>query len=349
MIWSFYEMLWFFYFYSSFGWSVEVIYKAVTTGKFVNRGFFHGPVCPIYGVAVLLALVVLTPFKHNFLVLFIASTIFTSSVEFLTGLILEKIFHNKWWDYSEEPFNLKGYICLKISLIWGLSCSAAFFVLQPGVEFMVGIISKRAGIILQLFLSLLFVTDMIATLVEIEDMKRKFMVVDEIALRIHSFSDRIGSTLYGGTIFTMNKSKDIKDNLKKKRELRQADREMLTKERDELLELLKEYKQLISRRNYYLHRVFMAYPTLRRNRLNKLSREKDYIEKIIRKIRWERGEPWKERHGEVMPEEEVLFTDPVFLSQREDIENILESFYEEEFYSDYDMEQDIQPERQNNL
>lgn len=344
MIWSFYEMLWFFYFYSSLGWSVEVVYEAVKTGRFVNRGFFHGPLCPIYGIAVLFTLIVLTPFKDNLVLLFAASTIFTSTVEFFTGLILEKVFHNKWWDYSSEPFNIKGYICLKISVIWGLSCSAAFFVLQPGLEYMVHFASRKAGIIAQIILTAVFLVDMTATIIEIENIKRKFRVVDEIAARIHAFSDKVGNTLYGGTMFTMNKSKSIKysvtgryrkykKNRSTQKENRLADKELLMREQQELMYLLKEYKHLISRKSYYLQRIVLAYPTLRKNRLEKLSREKKYVDTLIKKIRWERGES-----RDLYKNDDII--------KEEELEGILESFLEEEFYpGQYDMEQDIMPQQ----
>lgn len=363
MIWSFYEMLWFFYFYSALGWSVEVVYKAVKTGQFVNRGFFHGPLCPIYGIAVLLALVVLTPYKANLLILFVASTIFTSTVEFFTGLILEKIFHNKWWDYSEEPFNLKGYICLRISVMWGLSCTSAFFILQPGLDFMVNFVTRKVGMIAQLILTLIFLADMISTIIDIENIKRKIRLVDEIAVRIHAFSDKVGTTLYGGTMYTMRKSKNIKENIKRKniypfarkirkyRRNRSKQKELLLKEKAELMDLLCEYKHLISRKNYYFKRIVMAYPTLRKNRLKKLIREKQYIESLIREI----------RHG--VEEDEILSrygiaeqgvrgtevleydSDSALLTQVDDLENMLKSLLEEELYDEYDLGQIISEEK----
>lgn len=334
MIWSFYEMLWFFYFYSALGWSVEVVYKAVKTGQFVNRGFFNGPLCPIYGVAVLFTLVVLTPFKSNLLLLFIASTIFTSTVEFFTGLILEKVFHNKWWDYSEESYNLKGYICLRISVIWGLSCTSAFFILQPGLEHMIDLVPKKAGMIMQGIMTVFFLVDMIATVIEIENIKRKIKMLEEIARRVHIFSDKVGTTLYGGTMFTMKHSRNIKESIKKKnispitkkikeyRINRSEQKLLLLKEEAELMDLLKEYKHLISRKDYYMKRIFMAYPTLKKNRLKKLVREKNYIEGLIREIRYNVGENEEYKLG-----------------------NMIESLFEEELNNEYDINQDMSVEK----
>ena len=118
-----YEVLWIFIVYAVIGWCSEVAYAALDTGKFVNRGFLNGPYCPIYGFGISLVIVVLTPLKENLLILYIGSVILTSVIEYITGYLLEKVFHNKWWDYSDKPYNIKGYICLKFSLFWGFACT----------------------------------------------------------------------------------------------------------------------------------------------------------------------------------------------------------------------------------
>ena len=90
-----YEVLWIFIIYAFFGWCTEVSYAALDRGIFVNRGFLNGPYCPIYGIGVLTVVVVLTPLKENLLILYIGSFFLTTILEFLTGFILEKVFHNK--------------------------------------------------------------------------------------------------------------------------------------------------------------------------------------------------------------------------------------------------------------
>lgn len=88
----------------------------------INRVFNTGPVCPIYGVGMLSVLVFLEGIKDNLPLLFISSVIFTYVIEFLVVFVLEKLFHEKWWDYTNEPFNIKGYICLRFSILCGLAC-----------------------------------------------------------------------------------------------------------------------------------------------------------------------------------------------------------------------------------
>ena len=104
---------------------------SIGPGNFVNRGFLNGPYCPIYGCGVVIVVAALTPLKDNLLILFAGSFLLTSILEYITGFILEKVFHNKWWDYSNKPFNLHGYICLKFSIYWGLACTFIMDVIHP--------------------------------------------------------------------------------------------------------------------------------------------------------------------------------------------------------------------------
>ena len=114
-----YLTLWIFFVYAFLGWCTEVGYAALRTGRFVNRGFLNGPVCPIYGFGMVIVLFTLEPLAENILLLFLGSVVLTSALEWITGLVLEKLFHQRWWDYSDEPFNVGGYICLRFSLMWG--------------------------------------------------------------------------------------------------------------------------------------------------------------------------------------------------------------------------------------
>ena len=128
---DFYGVAWIFIMYAFVGWCCEVIFAALCDGKFVNRGFLAGPVCPIYGFGVLIVVCVLNPIKDNIFVLFIGSVLLTSALEFAAGWALERFLHQKWWDYTDIPFNIKGYVCLKFSLLWGLACVFVVKLVHP--------------------------------------------------------------------------------------------------------------------------------------------------------------------------------------------------------------------------
>ena len=117
---SLYHILAFFLIYSCLGWCVEVVYAAATTGQLVNRGFLNGPVCPIYGFGMILVLFFLTPLEDNLLLLYLGGVILPSALELVGGWALYKLYRTRWWDYTDKPFNIGGYVCLEFSLMWGV-------------------------------------------------------------------------------------------------------------------------------------------------------------------------------------------------------------------------------------
>ena len=130
---SLYHVLAFFLIYSCTGWCLEVIFAAATTGQLVNRGFLNGPVCPIYGFGMVIVLFTLTPLQDSVLLLYIGGVILPSALELVGGWALYKLYHTRWWDYSDFPFNIGGYICLQFSLLWGVNYYAESFQKQSGV------------------------------------------------------------------------------------------------------------------------------------------------------------------------------------------------------------------------
>ena len=135
---SVYFILLYFFVYGFLGWCTEVAFAGVKEGKFVNRGFLNGPICPIYGVGVAVVVSCLDGLKDNLILLYISSVVLVTALEWFTGFILDKLFHNKWWDYSSMPLNLNGYVCLLFSLIWGC-------LLYTSSRILFGFITKAEG------------------------------------------------------------------------------------------------------------------------------------------------------------------------------------------------------------
>ena len=113
--------------YAVMGWMAEVVFFTLKTGKFVNRGFLNGPLCPLYGFGVTGVVIIFSPIKDNVVLLFIGSMIFCTVIEYITGVILEKLFHDTWWDYSDQPFQLFGQICLPFVIIFSGLCVCGIF------------------------------------------------------------------------------------------------------------------------------------------------------------------------------------------------------------------------------
>ena len=116
------RMFLYFLCYSSVGWLCESIYCSVPKRRWINRGFLFGPVCPVYGVGALLAAALLSPIAWSLPLLFLCGAVLMSIVEYVTGWLLETLFHAKWWDYSDKKWNLHGRVCLHNSILFGLMC-----------------------------------------------------------------------------------------------------------------------------------------------------------------------------------------------------------------------------------
>ena len=166
---SLYELLWYFSIYSFLGWCMEVVFCTVRTGKLVNRGFLNGPVCPIYGFGMVIVLAVLGRFSDNIALLFFGGMVLTSALELVGGWALKKFFHTTWWDYSEKPLNIGGYICLQFSLAWGVCVVLAVRFLHRAVEAFVHGIPFPLGVVLLCILMAYFLADTAVTVLAERD------------------------------------------------------------------------------------------------------------------------------------------------------------------------------------
>jgi len=200
-----YNYTFYFLIYSFLGWSLEVCHAALNTGKFVNRGFLNGPYCPIYGFGSMAIIYFVTPFKENLLILFIASVIITSILELITGFLLEKIFGYRWWDYSNVPFNIKGYICLKFSILWGLACILLLNVIHPLVRRLIFSTPLFLGKLIMYVCVTSIIVDLIVTIKTVLNLNIKLEKLEKIAQDIHQFSNNIGDKL--STNFLANQEK----------------------------------------------------------------------------------------------------------------------------------------------
>lgn len=265
-----YFYLWLFFIYAFLGWCTEVVYSALNNGRFTNRGFLNGPICPIYGFGVELVLLFLYPFKDNLLILFFGAIILTSILELITGFALEKIFHKKWWDYTEQPFNIGGYICLKFSIMWGLACILVVEVVHPMVLRFVEFMPENIGLILVLSFIITMIIDIVATVRSIAKLNNKLQRIDELAIRIRNLSDDIGQRLSNETLKAVERNQGLKVELNKKKEMAIVAMEKSHDEFDqrikdmkqELLELKEKYDELIDKRYLGEKRIFKAFPKM---------------------------------------------------------------------------------------
>ena len=140
-----YEVVRWFLTYSMMGWLVESIYMSFCNHTITNRGFAKGPFCPIYGFGALTVFFILRPYSDNSILLFFLGSFLATTLEFLTALVMKRIFGEIWWDYHEKPFNYRGIICLESSIAWGFYTLFLFMFLQNIVAAFVAMIPVRAG------------------------------------------------------------------------------------------------------------------------------------------------------------------------------------------------------------
>lgn len=283
---NFYELVWIFLVYAFIGWCTEVAYAALDTGKFVNRGFLNGPYCPIYGCGVVIVVAALTPLKDNLLILFAGSFLLTTTLEFLTGFLLEKVFHNKWWDYSNFPFNIRGYVCLKFSVYWGLACTFVMDIVHPLIYRLITAVPRIPGTVVLVLLMSVFAVDFVITVATIFRLNRHLAAMDEIAAKIHSISDEIGVRVYENVAAADNIQREYRlmfdenvmelaGELNYRRNVRNEERE---KKKRELEALGAKYRQLMAQKNFGFGRLLKAFPDMiSRNQNETLQKYREHL------------------------------------------------------------------------
>lgn len=222
---SYYFLL--FYIYAILGYFGEVLYVYFNSKKLVNRGFLFGPYIPIYGVGGIIVAFLLTGYYNDPIVVFFMTVIMCSALEYFTSYVMEKIFHNRWWDYSEYRYNINGRVCLKNSLIFGFAGLLMIYVANPIIyNFLDGISIKDLNLA-AMVLAGIFTIDLIISSIE--------------AFRINNISMHLELILNEYT-----KNKNIKLNRIKTRLLDAFP--YLVKKNDRLIKRLKSLKKDFKRR-----------------------------------------------------------------------------------------------------
>ena len=153
-----------FFIYAFAGWCMEVVLKYIQYHRFINRGFLTGPVCPIYGCgAVLITVVIgnLASVEYGVVMTFALSFVICGAVEYFTSLILEKIFHARWWDYSQKPMNLQGRIWIGNLLLFGVAGVAIIHILNPAIYKVLGLFTLKTREVAAIILLVIFVLDFV--------------------------------------------------------------------------------------------------------------------------------------------------------------------------------------------
>lgn len=194
IIFSCYELLWLFFIYSFLGWVLETITAAIKQKKFVNRGLVNLPFCVLYGTTSIFISIFAQ--ELNGFWLFIASMLLATVFEWIAGHFIEAIYHERWWDYSNVRWNLDGYICLPMSLLWGV---LGYLMLTWGNDLLLTVfhlLSSVIGTILIWILSIALGLDILATLVIISGKSQQTKNWKAIDRFLSKISFRLSEKIY---------------------------------------------------------------------------------------------------------------------------------------------------------
>lgn len=236
------KLLMYFIIYSFFGWVMESVLKTVIQKKPVNSGFLYGPFCPIYGFGAIIMFLFLQGFKEKPILLFIIAFFVLSLWEYIVGWALEKVFNTKYWDYTDNKFNISGRVCLMNSLFWGFLGVIFIRYMHPYIMERVATINQTELVILTVLLTIIMITDAIISAIKVNDISISLEKLKEITASI----------------------KDKIEELNKK----QIDKESIQQAIEELKYKQTKIKRRLLRRT---NRLKKAFPTMKSDAIEKIN------------------------------------------------------------------------------
>ena len=180
-----------FFSYSFLGWVWECLYVSLRRREWINRGFLRGPWLPIYGTGAVLILLATLPVRESGALVFLLGMVTATALEYVTGAAIEKIFHVRYWDYSDQPLNLHGYICLPVSVGWGVFSLFLIRVLHPPVEQLVRALPAAPADGVALVLTVLFVMDATHSIQSALDMKETMKQLAGSSQRLERMEEKL--------------------------------------------------------------------------------------------------------------------------------------------------------------
>ena len=285
-----YRILWYFAVYSVLGWCVEVVYCTVKSGKVANRGCLNGPVCPVYGFGMLAIckIVDLLPMESmgemHFLPLFFAGMVLASLVELIAGWGLFHLFHARWWDYSDRPFNIGGYVCLQMSLLWGTGTIIMIDFIHPITQRLtVEAIPMQVGWMMLAVYYLVFCADLTVTVSIMVGLNKRLAQLDQLRASMRTVSDSMSGRLGESALQTQQKMDEnkvqaalaraeLRDLAEETRRELQDRAQERRKEREEYRKNLEErlHSQLTSGKMFGPRRLLRAFPDSKHTRYGEI-------------------------------------------------------------------------------
>ena len=249
-----FEILTYFIIYSFLGWIMESVVRSISEKKIINTGFLKGPVCPIYGIGAIIMLIFLERYQNKSILLFFIAVIVLTAWEYLVGVLLEKIFHTKYWDYSNHKVNFQGRICLTNSIYWGILGVVFLKYIHPFILNLLLLVDHKLLTYVLSIISLVFIVDMITTVMKVKNISATLEKIENI-------------------------NKEIRDKLKEIRAINKAKEEDIktstVENMQKMIEKLKKKRNRTVLRLYKnVYRLKNAFPAISTNEFTEVLNKK---------------------------------------------------------------------------
>lgn len=188
---TFIQWLLFFFIYCFLGWVWESCYVSIKKREWINRGFLHGPMLPIYGSGAIIVLLCTIGVRDQVILIFIFGMTGATILEYVTGACMERLFRVRYWDYSHMPLNLKGYICLPVSLGWGAFSVLLVRVIHVPIENLVLLIPERIAEVVSVVCSSAFAVDFTLSFSEAMDLRDMLIRLSDSNEKIQRLQKRL--------------------------------------------------------------------------------------------------------------------------------------------------------------
>ena len=174
----------YFHFYCIFGWVFESTYVSLRTHKLTNRGFMKGPWLPLYGSGAILVLLVTLPYADHPVGVYFAGMIAATILEYITGVVMVKLFKVRYWDYSYKKIQFQGHICLSSSLAWGGLSLLMVYVIHPPIVKFIAMWNENVVNILTFIVTICMAYDFANAFREAMDLRALIIQAEELKKRM---------------------------------------------------------------------------------------------------------------------------------------------------------------------
>jgi uncharacterized membrane protein len=196
MKYTLYDYTIFFFLYSFLGWVLEEVIAAFKYGRFINRGFLNGPLCPLYGLSMVVVVANLKDLTGFPLFQFMWAVIIITVMQYITGMIMLRITGKRPWDYSDKKANLNGYVCLQYSAFWGLCAVIGFWLVHPLFYIIIQLMLLSLKNVILIVSIILFLCDISVTVTVVLGWNRKNNVSTDVAQQLLKARNKIGKNIF---------------------------------------------------------------------------------------------------------------------------------------------------------